>query len=120
MSPPRFLPSLAPVLLATGLAAAALPPGDHDRTMTFGGATLTSLGGADIFVAKYDAAGNHLWSKRFGDAAIAQQGRGIAADVVGNATKVTPAGHVLPFAFPRPRRRSSPPRLRRPRTAPHR
>ncbi len=32
----------------------------------FGGGTLTSAGSDDIFLAKYDASGNHLWSKRFG------------------------------------------------------
>jgi hypothetical protein len=33
----------------------------------FGGGTLTSAGDADIYVAKFDADGNHLWSYRFGD-----------------------------------------------------
>lgn len=37
-------------------------------TIDFGGGTLTSAGGADIFIAKFDPDGNHLWSKRFGDA----------------------------------------------------
>ena len=38
-------------------------------TADFGGGVLTSAGGADIFVAKYDSTGAHLWSKGFGDAA---------------------------------------------------
>jgi len=33
----------------------------------FGGGTLSSAGQDDVFVAHYDAGGNHLWSKRFGD-----------------------------------------------------
>jgi hypothetical protein len=37
-------------------------------TVDFGGGPLTSAGGYDVFVAKFDAAGNHLWSRRFGDA----------------------------------------------------
>ncbi len=31
----------------------------------FGGGELTTSGGLDIYVAKFDPAGNHLWSKRF-------------------------------------------------------
>ena len=36
------------------------------ETVDLGGGALTSLGGNDIFLAKYDADGNHIWSKRFG------------------------------------------------------
>jgi hypothetical protein len=32
----------------------------------FGGGALTSAGGGDIFVASFDASGQHRWSKRFG------------------------------------------------------
>lgn len=34
-----------------------------------GAGRLTRAGSVDIYVAKFDAAGNHLWSQRFGDAA---------------------------------------------------
>ncbi len=34
----------------------------------FGGGPLSSAGSADIFLAKYDQAGAHIWSRRFGDA----------------------------------------------------
>jgi len=47
-------------------------------TADFGGPLLTSAGGADIFVAKYDSAGAHIWSKGFGDAAN-QFARSVAA-----------------------------------------
>lgn len=40
--------------------------GDFHGAISFGGATLTSAGAEDIFLAKLDSAGNHLWSKRFG------------------------------------------------------
>lgn len=49
----------------------------------FGGGPLTSAGGYDIFVAKLDAAGNHLWSKSFGDAGY-QFSQGVATDTSGN------------------------------------
>jgi hypothetical protein len=45
--------------------------GTFASSIDFGGGTLTSTGGqaksgANIFVAKFDAAGNHLWSRGFG------------------------------------------------------
>jgi hypothetical protein len=43
----------------------------------------SSKGGNDIFVVKYDAQGNHVWSKAFGDAA-SQVGLGIAVDATGS------------------------------------
>ena len=58
----------------SGLGVAVDPAGNVvmtgllSSTADFGGGVLTSGGGADIFVAKYDSAGNHLWSKGFGDA----------------------------------------------------
>ncbi len=46
-------------------------------TADFGGGPLTSAGGNDVFVAKYDTSGNHLWSHSYGDAG-AQTPQGIA------------------------------------------
>jgi hypothetical protein len=37
-------------------------------TVDFGGGPLTSAGNYDQFLVKLDANGNHVWSKRFGDA----------------------------------------------------
>ena len=51
----------------------------------FGGGTLTSAGGEDIFLAKFDSGGGHQWSKRFGDASTEQQAWGVAIDGSGNA-----------------------------------
>ncbi|MFT3769974.1 MAG: hypothetical protein QM820_31485 [Minicystis sp.] len=36
-------------------------------TLNLGGGQLSSAGGEDVAVARLDGAGNHLWSKRFGD-----------------------------------------------------
>ncbi len=57
--------------------------GDFENSVDFGGGTLVSAGTVDIFVAKLDAAGNHLWSKRFGDGA-GQRGIAVARDVTDN------------------------------------
>ena len=51
-----------------GLAIAVDGEGDvlvtgfFEGTVDSGGGPLTSAGGSDIFFAKYDAAGEHLWS----------------------------------------------------------
>jgi hypothetical protein len=42
--------------------------GTFAGTVDFGGDPLTSSGWRDIFLAKFDASGAHLWSQRFGDA----------------------------------------------------
>jgi hypothetical protein len=41
--------------------------GHFQGALNLGGTTLGSYGGFDIFVAKFDKTGAHLWSKRFGD-----------------------------------------------------
>lgn len=41
--------------------------GDFWGSIAFGESKLTSAGDRDIFVAKFDHNGNHLWSKRYGD-----------------------------------------------------
>jgi len=52
-------------------------------TVDFGGGNLVSAGGWDIFVAKYDPAGTHLWSQRFGDTED-DHGESVATDASGN------------------------------------
>jgi len=52
-------------------------------TVDFGGGGFTSAGSLDIFLTKYDANGNHLWSKRFGDADL-DDGYSVAVDSSGN------------------------------------
>ncbi len=55
-------------------------------SVDFGGGALTSAGGYDIYVVKLDPAGNHIWSKRFGDSSnqYGQYGWGVALDSGGN------------------------------------
>jgi outer membrane protein assembly factor BamB len=46
--------------------------------------TLSSTGGIDIFVAKFDGQGNHRWSKRFGDSIHLQSSVRVAVQLLGN------------------------------------
>ncbi|MEO6184556.1 MAG: SBBP repeat-containing protein, partial [Verrucomicrobiota bacterium] len=57
--------------------------GIFSSTATFGNVVLTSGGNRDIFVVKYDAAGNVLWANSFGSTAN-DVGFSIAADNAGN------------------------------------
>ena len=57
--------------------------GEFRNTIDLGGGPLTSAGDDDIFVAKFDPDGNHLWSQRFGGP-YAQQGLSVAVDGPGN------------------------------------
>jgi hypothetical protein len=58
--------------------------GFFQGTVNFGGGGLVSTGGStDIFLAKYDPAGNHVWSKRFGETAT-QNAVGIAVSASGD------------------------------------
>jgi hypothetical protein len=61
----------------------AIVTGFFDSSVNFGGGVLTSAGGQDVFVAKFNAAGNHLWSKGFGDADD-QSASGVVVDGSGN------------------------------------
>ena len=55
---------------------------DFTGTMNFGGGPLTASGIYDAFVAKLDGAGNHLFSRRFGDSSP-QSTEGVAVNDVG-------------------------------------
>ncbi len=69
--------------VATDAAGNVVITGHFDGAFDFGGGPLTSAGGSDVFVAKFDPAGNHLWSKRFGDP-TSQGGYSVATDAAGN------------------------------------
>jgi len=58
--------------------------GAFTDSVDFGGGLLVSAGGEDIFVVELDADGNHVWSRRFGDAGTQQRGEAIAIDPEGN------------------------------------
>jgi hypothetical protein len=58
--------------------------GRFSGTATFGDTTLTSAGGEDIFIAKYDGDGNFLWVAHAGGTKF-NEGIGIATDGSGNS-----------------------------------
>lgn len=64
--------------------------GTFSGTMTFGGTDLTAIGDQDLYLAKLDAAGNHLWSQRFGTTTDEVEPQAIAFDRDGN---IVMAGH---------------------------
>jgi len=55
----------------------------ESSSITFGNTTLTNIGSVNIFIVKYDAAGNVLWAKREGRNGI-DLSSGICSDVNGN------------------------------------
>jgi hypothetical protein len=57
--------------------------GNFEGTMDLGGGPVTSVVASDLFVAKFDSTGKHLWSKRFGDTAK-QAGWAVATDAQDN------------------------------------
>ncbi|MCC6556883.1 MAG: hypothetical protein IT372_28345, partial [Polyangiaceae bacterium] len=58
--------------------------GYFEGSIDLGGGALQSAGGDDIFVARFDWFGHHVWSKRFGGAGD-QRGASVALDGAGNA-----------------------------------
>lgn len=53
--------------------------GEFGGRINFGGAELQSSGQYDVFVAKLDSDGGHLWSRRYGSA-LSETARGVALD----------------------------------------
>lgn len=47
--------------------------GGFNGSVDFGGGTLASAGGDDMFLVQFDASGAHQWSQRFGDSNLFQQ-----------------------------------------------
>lgn len=69
--------------LAVDPAGNSVLTGFFWESVSFGGPSLPAAG-ADIYLAAYNAAGDHRWSKRFGGA-LTDYGYGVALDKAGNA-----------------------------------
>ncbi|MDH4338702.1 MAG: T9SS type A sorting domain-containing protein [Candidatus Krumholzibacteria bacterium] len=52
--------------VAADASGAVVVTGTFYETVDFGGGDLVSAGSSDVFLARYNAAGAHQWSKRFG------------------------------------------------------
>ena len=68
-----------------------LVTGKFSGTVDFGTGPLSSAGAADIFLAKYSAAGDPIWSKAFGSG-MNDIGNGVAVDSGGNVVLIGTAG----------------------------
>ncbi len=62
---------------------AVFATGRFESSVNFGGSTLNSVGGFDVFLVKLTSAGAHTWSRRFGSA-LDQAGTAIAVDATGD------------------------------------
>lgn len=69
--------------IATDAAGNVVIAGTFAGSVDFGGGPLVSVGAEDIFLAKFDGTGAHLWSKRFGGGNT-DWGRSVAIDPSGN------------------------------------
>lgn len=69
--------------IAVDGAGNAIVTGTFQGTASFGGSALTSEGATEVFVAKYGAAGTHVWSMRLGGWND-DGGMGVATDASGH------------------------------------
>lgn len=58
--------------IATNVIGHVFVGGSFTGSVNFGGATLISAGGEDIFLARYDPDGGHVWSQSFGSTGLDQ------------------------------------------------
>jgi hypothetical protein len=58
--------------------------GDHQGDIDFGDGALANKYGANVFVARLDTSGNHVWSHTYGDS-TSQHAHAIAVDAMGRA-----------------------------------
>lgn len=73
--------------IAIDAAGNVVVVGDFEGTVDFGGGPMgptTGVKDFDAYVAKFDPAGNHLWSKWFGGDPLSQVATGVALDSGGN------------------------------------
>lgn len=89
-----------PRAIAVDASGNALVTGSLTGSADFGGGLLTSAGATveDVFVLKLDAAGNHIWSERFGDGSR-QIGHDIAVDGNGHVVVVGSMAGTVDFGL---------------------
>jgi hypothetical protein len=70
--------------------------GQFTGSVDFGGGRLTSAGGADVFIVKYDSTGAYQWSRRIGEIGTDKVG-GVAIDSANNLVVVGSFGGTVDF-----------------------
>lgn len=70
--------------------------GDFWGKIDFGNSTLTSVGNRNIFLAKFDKTGRHIWSRRYGNDSE-QAGVGVGIDGTGAAYIVSAFSGTIDF-----------------------
>ena len=76
-----------PFAIADDLAGNFIIAGSFEATANFGGINLVSAGSSDVYLAQYNSAGTHQWSKRMGSSGL-DEARALAADGAGNVCVV--------------------------------
>jgi hypothetical protein len=74
-------------LVATTPSGGVVIAGPLDGTLDLGGGTITSAGDTDVFLARFDAQGNHVETRRFGDG-LKQTVTALDVDAAGNTVLV--------------------------------
>ncbi|MEZ4439264.1 MAG: hypothetical protein R3B72_09255 [Polyangiaceae bacterium] len=75
--------------VAVGPSGELVVAGCFTGPMSLGGSMLPSYGGTDLFLAKFDAQGNHVWSLSFGDATNQCSNSGVNSAVPSVAVDAT-------------------------------
>jgi hypothetical protein len=70
--------------ISVDASGGVLVTGSFSGSADFGGMTMTGAGTSDVYVAKLDAGGAPVWSKRFGSPGTVAEGRSIVVDASGN------------------------------------
>jgi hypothetical protein len=74
--------------VAVGSDGSIVITGPMGGYCNFGGATLSAQGNADVFVAKLDASGTHVWSHNYGSGGEHQASLGVTIDPAQNIVVV--------------------------------
>ncbi len=83
-------------LVATTPAGGIVVAGLLDGTLDLGGGKITSAGDTDVFFARFDAEGNHLETRRFGDG-LRQTVTTLAVDAAGHTVLVGALAGAMDF-----------------------
>jgi len=87
---------LNPLSMSMDVSGDVVLAGAFSETAHFGGESFACAGGMDVYVAKFDQYGSHLWSRQFG-AQFTEETSATAMDGLGNV--LIAGGHRGPIDF---------------------